>query len=1390
MRVNLYICYLVITAMIVNVSGTTLMITATGLGMLYSSSSFAASDTPALDELKVKFDLANPNRNHQSDDLPANIEEQIANPRPIKDISAQINKVLSDPVIIKDLDLDGKYSSKLTGTFEQYTDSALNIGQTHGQPTGTISGNSMTSMDVKYARSGTRKFVRNPTTGKMELKVITGVSIVSGVDNAEVFSQEIDGTNYGFESNKQSLYGDGEGIFDEGKASYNNFKDPAIGTNGAGRAFRVITSSATKANNTAISEDALWLQPSFNSMADAEDGTKWLSACTDETTTHSSDFSYSESTEHRCQDTGQSTFDFCEVERNIKVPAAALQPGLKSCGQGCYEYMMTVATWKTSKCRDTYAEKEADPALLDFEVNFNTGVTLKKVSLVGQASDHFRFRLNGSTIWESNGKIQGPTGNIAKPGCNISPHEHIINTDVSASAIAIVGEQTGRKTLSFRGDLKWKRAGDMFVTVRIELDGAPELFETTFDQYPEGCYNALSEEDKLTRGLLGVYEWSELGIDHSQAEGFYTCSSLPQTPLCNAGETLFGNVKSERCLSTPTCTGNTVEECTAAGFLPGTYLHIKPYCNDGVITENGASCEYASSLSCGGLPLTPCGANEDGGVIYATPVSSSRVDKVCTYTSPNCPIGWSTTLPAIECPLGGTVDEFGICSMPSLRVQNCADGLVLQTKIRNGVTNKYCTRAPTDFQDHPWTCGNTLGFDEASCQVSVEDYLDENNSVIRTIDNLGFPISPILDDENQPITFRNYALCSHLIGEPVTPEEVEVPLSFCSFDEYENTEVGDREFPDYILDSIPPWYAGDLGEKTFRVNLKGYRCDPTYGRLFCKPDEVTGEDVCYTWDEIRALPDRCEPYTADPTCSEISRDCTEGWFEEQTGRCMSETVVFKCAEESVVTYETTDTTNVCESMLPCMGGECEIGPEETNDRFIEAMVAGSIIDNMQGDSTCEIPTDPSTCEIFPGEFEYCSWEVTGLGTDCCEVPKGVDIFTYIAGARGLLKVQQMVAAGSFGSGAQGAYATLAEPITEATTAVSNWASSQLTSVSNNIFGNSTGTSGALSAVSDGVSAVLASVQQAAYELVYDLVPDMLQDFLFENAAEFAAEEATELVLDEAITSVFSSVMIIYTYYKLFKLALTLLTACDDYELDMSTKLGQRQCFAIGNRYCSDEAVGVCYQRRQNYCCYSSIMARIVMKEAYDQLSIDPLPYGMQPNMNNGEAAASCRGLLPDELGLVNFDKPSMKLALEEWIGIMLEGELIPNETSEEYLTGGAEVVERTDCPVDQKPVLDCYVDPITLDEICNHARDANGLFLYEDVPTDCGGMLEGGGQIWNAGDRQTASERISGPDGYIGTAADRVQEGKDMMRGVPGDIDCSVIPRMPVCDFGFDPVEP
>src|SRR5690606_36110635 len=138
-----------------------------------------------------------------------------------------------------------------------------------------------------------------------------------------------------------------------------------------------------------------------------------------------------------------------------------------------------------------------------------------------------------------------------------------------------------------------------------------------------------------------------------------------------------------------------------------------------------------------------------------------------------------------------------------------------------------------------------------------------------------------------------------------------------------------------------------------------------------------------------------------------------------------------------------------------------------------------------------------------------------------------------------------------------------------------------------------------------MGAALAEVEQQVYEFVYDMLPEDLASLLFtEVATDTAENQAGDLVVNEALSDIMSSVMGAYAVYSYIKLALTLLTMCDDNEMDMGVKIGQRQCFSVGDDYCSAKVLGICYQKRQDYCCYDSILARIIMEQAGPLLGKD------------------------------------------------------------------------------------------------------------------------------------------------------------------------------------------
>lgn len=1257
------------------------------------------SDTPILDELKEKYDLNNPNRNHQNGGVYKGIEGKL-NP-PGKNLSGEIQKSISQASPSKKYDVSAQ-SNKKSQTTMMTESNALgkSIGLSQGAPAINAGG----GVKAEYARSGTREFYRDET-GQLKMRVIEGVKRVSNTESSDLFSAEKDNPQYNFKANQ--MYGQDDNIKKEGLQTHNSLR---TGSSGSARAYQALTSGAQQAINTNISEDEGWLQPGFDALTNVQDNTgEFFKNCETVSVTKEKNINYTATTEHTCMDTGQANFDHCEVERVIRVPILAEGAQLQSCGPGCYEYFMTVGSWKSSRCRIT-GDDGGDPAKLAMTINFDDGVKIKKVSLNGTASDHFSFKLNGSPIWESNNGSQGTTGNIWAGSCNA--HSSTINTDVTSRFKSLMGAESGTKSAVLTGDLRWKRSGWMEVWFRIELeDTTGNGFVSEFKQFPEGCYDAISYEDKRLKGLSGIYNWKEIGVNYTTGGSNYSCERPASTPTCNAGETLFGTVTQEQCLSAP--------------------VHVAPTCQVGTYDEETKACYHDATLKTKSQPTDP----DEFYCPSAGTLSGKQCKTAATFTPP------------------------------------CQSGRNLAMVTVKGVEGEYCSGSPTGLSSNSWSCSGG-SFSSSSCSVTYEDFTDVDGTLIKTYTTDGFKISPVYDKEGELANFSDYANCS--TGGTNTFQPKTEKTSFCTFDKYTNLKVGDGGFSPSVLAQIPAWYTGDTGNKTFRVNLDGYKCDPTKGQIMCHTNPDTGEEECTDWEKIQEQTPRCDVYLKDPECREVARTCPEGWKEPLTGRCMSEQVTFRCDREKTSIYETTEQNNICAASIPCAGGdECIDENPESNEKFVQAMVAGNILDHMQTDAVCTDPADPSTCRVFEGEYKYCSWETSGLGTDCCEQPKGMDILAYVSAAYQMAKLGQLAGTGAFGTTVQGSYNNLKEPIVNAGQAVADWASGAYKTATESFIGNSTGTvatEAGTVAVGPGssvsaIGAAMGQIQQKMYRFVYDMLPPDLAGMLFEKGTE---EAANELVLNNAITEGLSTVMAVYTTYQMVKLALTLLTACDDTEMDMGVRLAQRSCFKVGEDYCSKKypVIGVCMQQRQDYCCYGSILSRIIMKESYDQLGINPV---------TGNAATSCLGLTPTQLSQVDFSKPSMESALQEWVGLLADSGLMKSTADEMSLTGGAQTAD-----------LSCQeIEKVDVDPVTGQPRkDASGNVIYVKTgEKECTKTVTGG-QIYNSDARDPVGTRTKE---MTKDADDRVKESKDRMRDAANSLDCSVVPKPPVCEYGFDP---
>lgn len=661
--------------------------------------------------------------------------------------------------------------------------------------------------------------------------------------------------------------------------------------------------------------------------------------------------------------------------------------------------------------------------------------------------------------------------------------------------------------------------------------------------------------------------------------------------------------------------------------------------------------------------------------------------------------------------------------------------------------------------------------------------------------------------------------CYDRVGEPgeiITPEQGEgMPLtSFemaCTFDGYSPIEVGTRGYPVWMLTEFEPLYEGDEEEWTWRANLDGYRCNPLGDGYYCPSgNDTSSEDQCWSYEDLMENSNTCQAFEEDAACYKKDELCADGMYDEVYNVCWMKSVRYECEDSTTFTRNEEVTENACESMLPCVDGNCVDLEEETTNDFTKAVGMASMLEDMGGEESC-FKDDPDNCEIFKGEVRECRYDITGLIPNCCEDAAGTSLFQYIMFAKQSLRIEEMMYGGEFGSTVQGAWAPIRDGITTA------WDSLPFTSPSESIEGASSLAASTNEWIAD-------KMMTAIYEY---MPPSWASVFVTEVPATEKGGDST-LQWSEEFSDfadywqdIFGTIMFYYQMYNYIKIALGILYACPDDELDMGPLIAGGQCFEYKPRTSKVTIIPPTIWYTEHHCCYSSTLARIVMEQAHPLLGI-PLD--------------QCAGLTQSRLDELDWDQ----IDFSEWLDLMYASDLM-REESLEGLTGSGrtlnnmtseDVVE--ECPAGYSQVDDntCMktVSPNlggcsattswqqiddTIGDIVNCETQlekssdttcfyypGSGVYVTEtgSIPYSCPAVqvakenfgcpeefyYEGGQCIHkvklNFGGRQNAVDRTRERFDFDldGTKRDREDSAK-------GPIDCSTYPRPEVCEFGFTP---
>ncbi len=561
---------------------------------------------------------------------------------------------------------------------------------------------------------------------------------------------------------------------------------------------------------------------------------------------------------------------------------------------------------------------------------------------------------------------------------------------------------------------------------------------------------------------------------------------------------------------------------------------------------------------------------------------------------------------------------------------------------------------------------------------------------------------------------------------------IQMPGNFCRAERWVTTSAGSGGFDESVLELIPPMYPGDDKTASWEINAEGYMCDPLGDEPYCidlnRNGAVDAATECFTYQDIRSQEDECAQYDADPMCREVERRCDPD-FLDSDGTCWINEVEYECDVGQTVTRTRTTTSNACAGMLPCINGECGQPEPEINGDFTNAMAMASIAQHMQGDMHCDDPNDPATCRIFNGTGKFCTWEKTGMGGDCCEAPEGIDVFTYVKTAYSMIQMDNYLAE-SAPEMVKGAYNELRQPVVDLVKPVGEMVSgaydslvssfvSEGTTIAGNAAGEAIGTAGdVVGSIVDGT--LMESIKQGIMNFMQDALPDALSEALFTTGANGAAQFTPGV---QSALNMFGYVMMAYMVYQMIQLAMQLYSACHEYEMDTPIMIAQRQCIKVGGNYQPDwDWLGV--MKRQDYCCYNSMLARIVMEGAVEQLDFDLEEYIDPQKIVDDSKIRACKGMTPQEMAGLDWSQ----IDLSEWINAMIISEILPSSTDAESISGH---------------------------------------------------------RLQNNGGRQTTAERaaefFTNPDGE-GDMGDRAEEIRRVMN--PQDVDCSYLPRPASCEYG------
>lgn len=414
----------------------------------------------------------------------------------------------------------------------------------------------------------------------------------------------------------------------------------------------------------------------------------------------------------------------------------------------------------------------------------------------------------------------------------------------------------------------------------------------------------------------------------------------------------------------------------------------------------------------------------------------------------------------------------------------------------------------------------------------------------------------------------------------------------------------------------------------WKANATGL-CDFNVGPIDCFVD-VQGNTQCPVNDGT-AEQNSCELLEQEG-CVFDREVCVDGAFDAATNTCLAYSSIYKCGTQTVNLGGdvTTEMTYNC-AATRCMGTECTKDSGEKNTSFGQVNALLGNLNTVGQDGEC----DETGCKLFKGAPLECKTALGGLFDCCNQNIQGVNWMDYMKTGYATYKAAQM-------SGWVAEMPSITGVLTELATTAASTVSSLLSSAA--VAPLEAAAVGSATATTSGISAAFAGLQQevmqAAAKFVGEVFGPAVESAIFSTTTTGGVTTTTLGGSGTLLGSMMTVFMWVYVVY----LVLSIVFACEEPEFELAAKKQMKACHYVGT-YCSSRALGVCYEVRQSWCCYSSALARIIQEQARLQI----LGWGTPED-------PKCDALSPADIQAIDWERVDLSeyIAMETLAGIKPE----------------------------------------------------------------------------------------------------------------------------------------